>query len=56
MNDDASINDNAPKKYIGKDRFEARKQVLHDIEQDGFLDKTENYLHKSDSLKEGTCR
>ena len=46
MNDDASINDNAPKKYIGKDRFEARKQVLHDIEQDGFLDKTENYLHK----------
>ena len=46
MNDDASINDNAPEKYIGKDRFEARKQVLHDIEQDGFLDKTENYLHK----------
>ena len=24
MNDDASINDNAPDKYIGKDRFEAR--------------------------------
>ena len=46
MNDDASINDNAPKKYIGKDRIEARKQVLHDIEQGGFLDKTENYLHK----------
>ena len=46
MNDDASINDNAPDKYIGKDRFEARKQVLQDIEQDGFLDKTENYLHK----------
>ena len=46
MNDDASINDNAPDKYIGKDRFEVRKQVLQDIEQDGFLDKTENYLHK----------
>ena len=46
MNDDASINDNAPEKYIGKDRFEARKQVLQDIEQDGFLDKTEDYLHK----------
>ena len=46
MNDDASINDSAPEKYIGKDRFEARKQVLQDIEQDGFLDKTENYLHK----------
>ena len=46
MNDDASINDNAPEKYIGKDRFEARKQVLQDLEQDGFLDKTENYLHK----------
>ena len=46
MNDDASINDNAPDKYIGKERFEARKQVLQDLEQDGFLDKTENYLHK----------
>ena len=46
MNDDASINDNAPDKYIGKDRFEARNQVLQDLEQDGFLDKTENYLHK----------
>ena len=38
MNDDASINDNAPDKYIGKDRFEARNQVLQDLEQDGFLD------------------
>ena len=34
MNDDASINDNAPDKYIGKDRFEARNQVLQDLEQD----------------------
>ena len=34
MNDDASINNNAPEKYIGKDRFEARKQVLQDLEQD----------------------
>ena len=46
MNDDASINDNAPQKYVGKDRFEARRQILHDIEKDGLLDKTEEYLHK----------
>ena len=46
MNDDASINDNAPKKYIGKDRFEARKQIIQDIDQDGLLDKTEDYQNK----------
>jgi len=46
MNEDASINDNAPQKYVGKDRFEARRQILHDIEKDGLLDKTEEYLHK----------
>ncbi len=46
MNADASINQNAPQKYVGKDRFEARKQILEDIEEIGLLDKTENYLHK----------
>ena len=46
MNDDASINENAPTKYIGQDRFDARKQIIHDIEQIGLLDKTEDYVNK----------
>jgi valyl-tRNA synthetase len=46
MNDDASINKNAPQKYIGQDRFDARKQIINDIDQDGLLDKTEDYVNK----------
>ncbi|MBH51498.1 MAG: valine--tRNA ligase [Candidatus Marinimicrobia bacterium] len=46
MNDDASINENAPAKYIGQNRFDARKQIIHDIDQIGLLYKTENYVNK----------
>ncbi|WP_321899177.1 valine--tRNA ligase [Paraburkholderia heleia] len=35
---DAKINDNAPEKYRGLDRFEARKQVVADFEALGLLD------------------
>ena len=38
---DASINDNAPEKYRGMDRFEARKQIIDDLEAIGLLDKIE---------------
>jgi valyl-tRNA synthetase len=34
---DAAINDNAPEKYRGLDRFVARKQVVADLEAQGFL-------------------
>ena len=34
---DATINDNAPAKYRGLDRFEARKAVLADLEAQGLL-------------------
>ena len=34
---DAAINDNAPEKYRGLDRFVARKQVVADLEALGFL-------------------
>jgi len=37
----AHINDNAPAPYLGLDRFEARKQVLKDLNQLGLLEKTE---------------
>ncbi|NIE64071.1 valine--tRNA ligase [Burkholderia sp. Ax-1719] len=35
---DAKVNDNAPEKYRGLDRFEARKQVVADFEAIGLLD------------------
>ena len=37
---DAKVNDNAPEKYRGLDRYEARKQVLADLEASGLLVET----------------
>ncbi|MFI5444676.1 valine--tRNA ligase [Polaromonas sp. UC242_47] len=34
---DAAINDNAPEKYRGLDRFDARKSVVADLQEQGFL-------------------
>jgi valyl-tRNA synthetase len=34
---DAKMNENAPKAYLGMDRFVARKQVLKDLEEQGLL-------------------
>ncbi|MBC7711392.1 MAG: valine--tRNA ligase [Rhizobacter sp.] len=42
---DAKINENGPKQYQGLDRFEARKAVLRDLEEQKFLQKT--VPHKS---------
>ncbi len=41
----ARINENAPEKYRGMDRFEARKAIVADIEALGLLDKIEDHLH-----------
>jgi len=41
LNDDASINDSAPEAYRGLDRFEARSQIVADLEAAGLLEKTE---------------
>jgi len=43
---DAAINDNAPAPYRGLDRFDARKQVVADIEALGLLDKIEPHKLK----------
>ncbi|MEE9425732.1 MAG: valine--tRNA ligase [Methylococcales bacterium] len=43
FNADASINDNAPEKYQGMDRFVARKQILADLDAQGLLEKTEDH-------------
>jgi valyl-tRNA synthetase len=43
---DAAINDNAPEAYRGMDRFEARKQIVADIEAAGLLEKIEDHRLK----------
>tara|TARA_Y100000588_G_scaffold115613_1_gene126655 strand:- start:500 stop:3151 length:2652 start_codon:yes stop_codon:yes gene_type:complete len=42
---EARINDNAPEKYRGLDRFEARKIVVADMEAAGYLDHVEDQVH-----------
>lgn len=41
----ATVNDNAPEKYRGMDRFDARKAVVADIEAAGLLEKIDDHLH-----------
>ncbi|UCV02532.1 valine--tRNA ligase [Dechloromonas denitrificans] len=43
---DAKINDQAPEKYRGLDRFEARKVILADLEALGILEKTDKHKLK----------
>ena len=40
---DAKINDNAPQKYRGLDRFAARKAILADLEAEGLLVETKKH-------------
>jgi len=41
----ARLNDNAPEKYRGLDRFDARKKIVADMEEAGLLDKIEPHIH-----------
>ena len=43
--DRAAINAEAPPAYVGLDRFEARDRIVHDLEQQGLLDRVEDYKH-----------
>ena len=43
---DAKINHHAPEKYIGLDRFVARKKIIDDLKECNLLEKIENYQHK----------
>ncbi|MFZ2972803.1 MAG: valine--tRNA ligase [Ferribacterium limneticum] len=43
---DAKINENAPEKYRGLDRFDARKAVVADLEAIGILEKTDKHKLK----------
>ncbi len=46
LTDDAVINDNAPEPYRGLDRFDARKQVVADLDALGLLEKIEPHTLK----------
>ncbi len=43
LTDNARINDDMPEKYRGLDRFEARKQIVADLEAQGWLEKVEDH-------------
>ena len=44
MNEDASLNENAGK-YCGMDRFEARKEIVKDLEDGGYMLKIDPIVH-----------
>ena len=43
LNDDGSLNENCPAEYQGMDRFDARKQVVKALKENGFIEKIEDY-------------
>jgi valyl-tRNA synthetase len=43
----AHLNENAPTKYQGMDRFKARDQIVVDLEAQGLLEKTDKHLLKT---------
>ncbi len=46
MNDDATMNENCPKKYQGMTREKCREEVLKDLEEQGLLLKVEPLVHE----------
>ncbi|MBN2328441.1 MAG: valine--tRNA ligase [Candidatus Omnitrophica bacterium] len=45
LNEDATINENGGP-YQGLDRYEARKRIVKDLKEQGFLKKIEDYTHR----------
>ncbi|MDO6421964.1 valine--tRNA ligase [Saccharophagus degradans] len=46
FDDDAQLNNNAPEKYRGMDRFDARKQIVADLDALGLLEKIVDHTLK----------
>ena len=42
---DAKINDNAPARFVGLDRYEARKRIVAELEQGGLLARIDKHRH-----------
>ncbi|MGI9304453.1 MAG: valine--tRNA ligase, partial [Gammaproteobacteria bacterium] len=40
---EAIVNENAPKAYVGLDRYQARKQIIADLDAQGLLEKSEDH-------------
>ncbi len=45
MNDDATMNENCPQEYVGLDRYDCRKKLVKQIEEQGDLIKIEDIDH-----------
>ena len=45
MNEDATMNENCPKEYVGLDRYECRKKLVKQIEEQGDLIKIDDIVH-----------
>lgn len=43
---DGKMNENAPEEYVGLDRFEARKKIIKDLDEQEFLEKVEKHTHQ----------
>jgi valyl-tRNA synthetase len=50
FNEDGTINENGGK-YAGMDRFECRKEIVKDLERQGYLVKTEDHNHNVGSCQ-----
>ncbi|MGH1469696.1 MAG: valine--tRNA ligase [Cellvibrionaceae bacterium] len=46
FDDDAKLNNSVPEQYKGMDRFDARKQIVSDLEAEGLLEKIEPHKLK----------
>jgi len=45
LNQDGTLNDSVPQRFIGLDRFEARRRIITELEQLGLLERTEAHSH-----------
>ncbi len=54
MNPDGTMNEEAGP-YVGMDRFECRKQLLHDLEEQGLLEKIEDHVHQVGHCYRSKC-
>ncbi len=45
LNEDGTLSE-AARLYVGEDRFEVRRKIVRQLEEEGYLVKTEDYTHK----------
>lgn len=55
MREDATMNENCPKEYIGLDRYDCRKKLVKKIEENGDLIKIEDIIHNVGHSERSKC-